>query len=92
MRRAVFDYPAPTTQPILESSMVTRARAPSRFGGKRTQAVHGKGGRLAVARHIHYFTLTYYFTLTVTLSVHGNSNSTTIRSIVLLPFLGPNRC
>ena len=49
----MFDYPTPTTQPILESSMVTRAMAPSRLGGKPTQAVHGKGGRLAVARHIH---------------------------------------
>ena len=49
IRGAVFDYPALTTQPILESSMVTRAMAPSRSGGKPTQAVHRKGGRLAVA-------------------------------------------
>ena len=48
----MFDYPALTTQPILESSMVTQAMAPLRFGGKPTQAVHRKGGHLAVAQRI----------------------------------------
>ena len=43
-------------------------------GGPRPQ------GPLDLPLYILYFTLTYYFTLTITLSIHGNSNMEVLTS------------